>query len=438
VTILKRITICIMNLQVNNFYFFALATFLFFSACKSKKNLGQEFVPNSEKTAVYTDSVFLECSTIKVDTNYTSSSYISSFLIGNLENDNVIQNDVTTYTKLNYAETTIDASAELVNMKMTIYGIGTVYGDTTNTFNLKVFQTKTAVDTSYKYAHQSIDLEDEAIVDTSFKPGAIRGDTLTMTFDNTFANKVLETIKNSSTKTVTEFDAAMKGIAFKGYGKNVISVPYSNFSIYLFYKVGKDTSSIELSPFRNSTLSHYFVGMKNTMLGNLAGMQNRDSVKSTSNSGKVYSQYFSKLMVKTKIPKLTNIGTNETDLLINRAEIILKAPEVLNNLANNYVYAPKFYIFYATPDRRELKYGSYYNMLTSFAYTNSAIYSYYNESDETYRLDVTDYIQKYMDENINISDLIFYSEHFGLITLGDASQNPNNFKLKVHYTKLNN
>lgn len=431
-----------MNLQAKTLYFFALSSFLvFFSACKSKRNLGQEFVPNNEKVGVYSDTIPLVLSTLKIDSNLTR--YLGTFLIGDLDHTDVASNNIITFTKLNYLTTQIDKDAKYDSMTIKINGISYIYGDTLQDFNLKVYKTKQVLDTAKKYAFQSFDYEtneDSIVAKATFSPSNYRSSSssIYMNVSSLYGKQILEAVKNTTTDTA--FSRIMKGLVFTGSNgtKNgLLLINRSAINITLYYSVnGVGPYSLVLSPTNGSYISYNLSSFNTVFKNKLSNLKNRDTLKSTDNNGFVYLQHFSSLNGKVSIPSLdATIGTHNDNVLINKAEIILKAPKNLNQFPDNYYSPEAFYLRYSNKDNKEVLFNNQYYMYST-VFGSYLISSYYDTVDESYKIDVTEYIQNLIDGRLTIRDLIIESNALGVVTLGDGSQNPKNFFLKVQYSKL--
>lgn len=433
-----------MNLQAKTFHFFALSIIIFFSACKSKRNLGQEFVPDNEKIGIYTDSVFLEVSTLKVDSTF--SAYPAGYVMGNMAYDNVIDSKAIVYTKLNYSQTTVDASAVCDSMIVTLNTVNSIFGDTLADFTLRLFETKQTIDTSFKYTSSYIPIEDNPIGETTFNPRRIRSSNDSVVrfhLDKTYADKVLGTIKNSATNSLEEFHKMIKGLAWVGddQNKNLLLISPQSITMRLYMTINGISYSIDFSSYNssNQTLAFNYINYTSTLKGNLATLKNRDTLKSTDNGGLVYLQNFSALNLKTVIPSLDRVGNKEDNIIINRAEIVLKRSADLNKFDHNYTYYPPLYVGYSNKENQYVRFEGNFNLVKSPFYSNSTdsrVTSRFDVNNENYRIDVTEYIQKLIDQKIDNRHLIIYSESLAYITLGDPSQNPKNFMLKIHYTKL--
>jgi hypothetical protein len=431
-----------MNLQAKTLYFFALSSFLvFFSACKSKRNLGQEFVPDNEKVGVYSDTIPLVISTLKLDSSQTR--YLGSFLVGDLDHPDAASNSVITFSKLNYLTTQIDPSAKYDSMTIRINGISYIYGDTLQDFNLIVYKTKEALDTAKKYVSQSFSYEnneDSIVARATFSPSNYRSSSssIYMSVAPFYGQQILDAVKNTSSDTA--FSRMMKGLAFTGSNntKNgLLLINRSAISITMYYSVnGVGPYSLALSPTNGDYISYNLSSFNTVLKNKLSGLKNRDTLKSTDNNGLVYLQHFSSLNAKVSIPSLaTTIGTHNDNILINKAEIVLKASKNLNQFPDHYYNPEAFYIRYSNKNNMDVSFNSSYYMYSTVL-GSYMISSYYDTSDESYKINVTEYIQNILDGRIDVKDLIIESNALGIVTLGDGSQNPKNFILKVHYSKL--
>jgi Domain of unknown function (DUF4270) len=205
----------------------------------------------------------------------------------------------------------------------------------------------------------------------------------------------------------------------------------------LYYSVGDiGPYSLALSPTNGDYISYNLSSFNSVFKNKLSSLKNRDTLKSTDNNGFVYLQHFSSLNGKISIPSFdATIGTHDDNILVNKAEIILKAPKILNQFPDNYFSPETFYIRYSNKTNKEVLFNNQYYMYSTVfgSYITS---SYYDSSEESYKIDVTEYIQNIVDGRLTIRDLIIESNALGVVTLGDGSQNPKNFILKVQYSKL--
>lgn len=432
-----------MNLRAKTLFFFAVSLLISFSACKSKKNLGQDFVPDNEKIGVYVDSIPLEFSTMRLDSVYSGANGI--YMVGQQNYSGVISNDVVTYSRLNFDATTIPIDAVYDSMYITVGKIATVYGDSIQDFTLKIFQTTQTLDTAQKntarYPFHEMTTEATPIAEATFTPSLFRSDTtsIRMKVADAYARQIFEAAKTSNSDTT--FSKTMKSLAYKGFssqGNTMLAINRSSIAITLYYSASKVPYTINLSPSKSNRVAYSFMGYHNELKGLLANLKNKDTLKSTDVDGKSYLQNYSSLSVKTKVPSFqATIGTKADNILINKAEIFIKSARNLNTYANSYYYPGILYLRYSNPRRGDVKVGnSYYLQSKVFNPSFPVISSYYDMSMQCYRLNVTEYVQDLVDEKLDIRDLIVETTYSGLITLGDGTQNPKNFILKVHYSKL--
>ncbi|HTF81530.1 MAG TPA: DUF4270 family protein, partial [Cytophagales bacterium] len=381
----------------------------------------------------------LELSTMRVDSNKTR--YLNLFLAGNLDHPEAIANQVVTYSKLNYATMTLDALADYDSMFITINKVNYIYGDTTQAFTLKVFPTLNALDTNQKYAFQTAPLASEPIAQTTFVPRNHKNDSskIKIAVDSNYAKKILETIKNPATNKDVDFSNAMKALAYVGSsdGNNtLVLVSSADVKVVLYYKIKDLNYSLDMSPQVGNTISYSYASFTNQLKNQLSTLNNRDTVRATDNNGRVYLQHFSALDGKFTIPKFdAMVGLNDHKILINRAEIILKSSEALNKSATSVFNPGILTLRYSDKFRKEIKVGNT-NYMYRELFSDEMVESSYNFTHEYYSINVTDYIQKLVDKKLDVRDLILETNSVSVITLGDGTQNPKNFILKIYYSKL--
>lgn len=432
-----------MNLQAKTLFFFAVPILILFSACKSKKNLGQDFVPDNEKIGMYSDSIPLEFASMRVDSVYSGG--LTFYLMGQQNYNDVISSEVSTYARFHYEAPNIDAAAVCDSMFITIGKVGAIYGDSIQDFTLKVFRTLETVDTTqkkvYRFPGQAIATEATPLAQATFIPSMYKGDStsIRMRVAPELATQIFEAAKTA--KSDTAFSRIMKSLAYKGstaQGNTLLMINRSSISVVLYYTFNKTSYILNLSPYKSNTVSAYgYIGYNNVYKGHLASLKNKDTLKTTDAEGKAYLQSYSSIAIKTKLPTLeATVGTKADQILINKAELFIKSPASFNTYTNSKYDPGLLYVRYSNPNRGDVKVGGSYYLLSSIFTTPYEIASYYDVSRQSYRINLTEYIQNLIDEKVNVRDLIIETTNPGLITVGDGTQNSKNFILKIHYSKL--
>lgn len=441
-----------MNLQVKSFLSYLFFFVIFFSACKSNKKLGKDFVPSSEILEVLTDSSYLDFQNLRTTPTNTSMfafPYVSSnsllrsyhYFAGTCSNNSSITNNIETYTKLYYySPVTVDQNAVVDSLELKFYTAGMlrVYGDTTSEYKLSFYRTNKNLDsTVYMTSDNKMEYENTPLASFTFKPIDIKDDTLSVNLPKTYAEEILNVIKNETASTDEEkllnFHNTIRGVAIVAEGNGVLDFTPTAFSLNLFYSVSTSSSSINLSPGQSSTsIAAYYLGYQTQLKNKLSNFENGDSLSWLDTDGYVYLQQNSGLNARVKIPEFSNLKSISNKIVINKAEIIAKSnvtKDVLNISADSLIYM----INSDKPSYKpnELLYHQYYGDSTYF-YTLGA----FDTKQHEYRFDVTNYIQKYILGQKSSSYLYIYNGYVGLQTLGNGDLDPRNYRIKIYYTKL--
>lgn len=445
-----------MNLLANKTHYFLLLILFFLISCKSKKNLGKDFVPANEQLKVLIDSSYLEMSTLRVDSIpsylYTTKVYKSdgelasnyfNFLIGETQFNNLVSNKITTYTRLNYHDVaTIDQNATLDSLVFKIKGSGIteVNGDSTKPFTFKLFRTLSAIDTSGllgKYPFEKMDLDPTPLVTVTFQPTQLlkNNDTLEFILDNSFAEKILTELKNTS-NSVEDFHNAVKSLAFVGEGGNLVAFSTTSFELILHYSTNTAKASVDLSPYNGTYTSWYYLGIENKFNNELALIKNRETINSTLTNGQIFLQRYSSLSARVKIPQLSHLIDIKDKIIVNRAELLMKGSNKSSLLPDLKFYHADSIITVGYSNSSN--YLSYINNFVANKYISTNIVgSNFRKSENVFAFDVTDYVQQLLHGNITNRELVLYNNNIGLLTLGDGTMDPRNYVLKVYYSKLN-
>ncbi len=414
---------------------FSLLAVLFFSCQKDPTTLGLDLQPDSDKI----NGISLDTSTIKayfVREDSLSTDERTYALLGSYTDPLFGRSDAAFMTQIRLSTSNVSfGTAPFADSIVLYVNYRSYYGDTNTTQTISVYEMDKDlyIDSSY-YSNLNPSqyiLNNTLLATKSYNPKP-SGEPLAIKLDSSLANKFFAaTSTNLSTN--EEFIKFFKGLYIKtdsiSSGGAIIyyDLLSINSKITMYYHANSDTTSLKFDFPINSNCArvNLFKHNYSTVVPSLS----TSIGDSLSSDTLLYLQGMSGLMAKIKIPYLSTLKDSAT-IAIVKAELIIPV--------ENYFDAT----MYKTPAKLLLvSYNSSgtYDFLLDYFVGSSYFGGSYNESDKTYRFNISRYAQQLVDQTRTDFGLaLFVSDNRvsanRLIVKGPKCVN-NGMRLSITYLK---
>ncbi|MEY3343332.1 MAG: hypothetical protein RL090_1016 [Bacteroidota bacterium] len=417
--------------------------FTLYSSCMEPDSIGLELLTPDQPGVFFTDTLTLDCTTIRED-SLRSDEFVAAFNLAGSYDDPVFGGTVAGfYSEVrlpnNNTTFTFGTSPVLDSVVLTL-AYSDSYGDTTSPVGFRVFETddKLVIDSTY-YTNDTVSLKRELFAgalyvkpkDSVLVDGAKRAPHLRLRLTNDFGNDFINA-PTSSFLDNTAFLNFFNGIhvtadAITTPGQGVIAsfnLLASMSKLTFYYKNGSDTTRRTANFEINSGCPRF-----NRYIHNYSGSQVGD-VFPASGDNKLYIQSMSGLKSRIKIPHLRNLATNGP-VAINKAELII--PVIDNGTFKNH---NSLLLFGVDSTGKEAVIP---DVLESPAYYGGS----FDAIAQSYKFNINRYVQRIVsDPALNDYGLSIVSSggalnSFRTIVPGPLTPTGQKIRLKITYSVLN-
>lgn len=420
-----------------------LATLCGMVSCAEPDSIGIDLLGADEPGVYYTDTLTLECSSIRED-SLRSDELASAFNLAGAFADPVFGGTVAGFyseIRLPNNNTSFSfGSAPVLDSVVLTLAYADFYGDTTTMMNFRVFETdeKMVIDSAY-YTNDTILLKRQLFSNmVSIRPkdsvsvdGAKRAPHLRLRLDDTFGNEFMNAASSTFLNN-TSFIDYFNGIhvtadAVTAAGQGVIAsfnLLASMSKLTFYYKNGTDTTRFTANfevnsgcPRFNAFLHDY----STASFGNVFPIAGAD---------KLYIQSMSGLKARIQLPHIRNLSLNGP-VAINKAELVI--PVIDNGTFKSHNALLLFGVDSAGKE------AIIPDVLESPSYYGGT----FDATSNSYKFNINRYVQKLIsDPTLNDYGLSIVSSggalnSFRTIVPGPATPTGEKIRLRITYSVLN-
>jgi len=415
----------LINLRYLSF-FFLFFTIVLFSCKKDFSTLGLDLQPGSDKiNGITIDTATLKAYTVFEDSLSTDERTVS--LLGSYTDPVFGRADASFLTQIRLSTTNVTFGTTPVADSIVLYlDYSSYYGDTNTLQNVSVYEIENSIfiDSSY-YSNLNIS-NYTLLANYSYYPHP-NDTSIAIKLDSSLAQRFLNANPDSLDDN-TLFINWFKGLYLK-------TQPILSNGAIIYFDLLSTRSKVTLY-YHNDTVSNKFDFLINSSCARV-NLFEHDYTTSTINSiigdslasdSLIYMQAMSGLMSKIKIPYLASLK-NDSTIAIVRAELIIPV--------DNYDAT-----FYKTPTKLLLvSYNSSgtYSFLPDYLVNSSYFGGTYYSGDNTYRFNISRYVQQLVDNSItNYGLALFVNDNRvsanRVILRGPKCKN-NGMRLSITYLK---
>jgi hypothetical protein len=448
---MKKILIDLQKLSL------VLLTVLFFS-CENPSDIGFDFNGNANATAVFTDTLSLDVSTIISDSAVNGkSSYILAGMVndpvfGLIKASSYFQPSLVTYVTRT-GTTALDTFRVKANpiadsLRLRIVNSGLTYGDTVTRSFYNIYRLKSPMNYTKNYngneslAYEEVSLARFGINSKSFVSESNTKIAVFINLPKNIAQEILNAAPTAGAEN-SKFSAAIRGFAIVPEGTNkavysFITGPLSASTSTLvanWHYEGDTTKynyAFDLNGPRHSSIDFDRSG---SVLSELSKSKNEISTKLTGNTS--FVQGGSGISTKIDFTKVKNLGSN---IRVSKAilEFKLKSESInaLHPKVMNYVLAEV-----GAKNQQTRNSSNSLNYLTPLGSDLAGVVYSLVDSTNTINMDITNFLQKFTNKISGSNSLMIMPA--AVIASGSGLLAGDNLrrsvflkpKLKIYYTK---
>lgn len=423
-----------------------VSALLIFS-CKEKENIGFDSGVDKTVGAFFTDTLTLttaaQLENDSIASHDLNLSYVGAFkdnLFGDVSAETFIELVLADENKAGVVDS---VSAQLF-LDYDYY-----YGDTTQsqTINIREIKNSEELKRSTIYYTSKAPLQTEStLLDSNLsfilKPVTTKG-LQKIALTKSFGETLLTTIGTG--KSVSTFSAAFKGIALTPKDDLGVVIGFNLSNNRSYIKVGFKNSSGKPDSIRfflNTSGARYHRFIRNSSTSSaLSALQNSGDQVNT--SGSVYVQSGVGIRSKVQFPTLSNLKNTLGNVVINRAELVIKPDQAS---LNGYPPVLYLHLLKLTSSGNVRKYYDGSSIrddevqrdLSDVRGHNAPLYEEYNTSSKSYTLNISTYLNAVLQGVEENNGLIIEADYLVKRTqLSRTFANAANVKLNIYYTKIN-
>ncbi|MDO1447526.1 DUF4270 family protein [Rhodocytophaga aerolata] len=463
-----------MSFLIKKVSLFSLLVFTLF-ACEEPGDIGLDIKNPGQSFGVqYTDTVTVQTSTVLVDSVRTSlrNGLIipasNRYLLSGAYTDPQLGNvSATSYFQIYSVTDSILRFGDSPSIDSVVLSLrkNYIYGDTTTAQSLSLYQVENQIDTIRYYNNSSISFSPAILGSAQWRPAPrVTGDTLKIKLDPSVSNQLIA-LNGQNRPAVRE---ALKGfVLVADPGSNSAVVGFNILSaatrMRVYYRNAASQTQNTFDFILDETRAFNQVTSNRNSPWDMLSMN--QPVSSTVTSQETAIEGGGGVMTKIEIPHFQKLKEGKT-VRLNQAYIIVQP--VQSKTGNTTPPPAELILYRANSSGQPLKTSNgIYVPIEAFSNLNASrapITSNYNSVDNSYRFDITQYLQQILNSSETISPAMyltvpsltlesFYPPTSGRpsypviagsslensvsrLILGNQQHPTNSLKLQIYYTEI--